>query len=432
MPIAPHPDAEQRAGRKPDRRVLAATVILAAAAGAWVGQQLQKEKARSASPDSPNGDAATALIDWDQARDIAVQMSREDVLSMPERRRLDAEYRELVARCVPIVSQYTGDRLPDAPERTFAFDRVDWVNANIEAFEHMFAPLEGLQLMGDAAKRTVAAELLGTLNQKLLSVEVGLLLGYLARKVLGQYDLTLLGREPMAPGRLYYVEPNIRTAEKTLGLPSDDFRMWLALHETTHAFEFEAHPWLREHFNGMLERYMAFLREDAEALRNRGIGGIRIYLDRVREGSGDSGSWLESLMNAEQRALFNEMQATMCIVEGYSNHVMNAVGKTLLPNYELISRRFEQRQEQRSQADRLLAKLTGLDVKMEQYRLGEKFIDRIVMERGHDFARRVWLGPDYLPTMAEIRQPGLWLARIDHRDGRVPPAPSVLASRSWS
>ncbi len=421
MPIAP--PSETRARRVPDRRVLAAGVVLAAAAGAWLGQRLQQPAAASAD------EAPAPLIDWRQARDIAVQMSREEVLSLPERRRLDAEYRELVARCVPIVSQYTGDHLPDAPERTFAFDRVDWVNANIDAFEHMFAPLEGLNLLGDAAKRTVAAELLGTVNQKILSVEVGLLLGYLARKVLGQYDLTLLGREPMTPGRLYYVEPNIRAAEKTLGLPSADFRMWLALHETTHAFEFEAHPWLRDHFNGMLERYFAFLREDAEKLRARGLGGIRLYVDRIRAGSGDSGSWLEALMDAEQRALFNEMQATMCIVEGYSNHVMNAVGRTLLPNYELISRRFAQRQEQRSQADRLLAKLTGLDVKMEQYRLGEQFIDRIVAERGHDFARRVWDGPDYLPTMTEIRQPSLWLERIDRRDGRIPAAPSVIATR---
>jgi uncharacterized protein (DUF2342 family) len=73
--------------------------------------------------------------------------------------------------------------------------------------------------------------------------------------------------------------------------------------------------------------------------------------------------------------------------------------------------------EQRSQADRLLAKLTGLDVKMEQYRLGEQFIDRIVRERGHGFARRVWSGPSYLPTMAEIRNPERWLARVD---GSVP------------
>ena len=88
--------------------------------------------------------------------------------------------------------------------------------------------------------------------------------------MLGQYDLTLLGREPMAPGRLYYVEPNIRAAEQTLGLPRDEFRMWLALHETTHAFEFEAHPWLRDHFNHMLERYFDFLRQDATTCGRRG------------------------------------------------------------------------------------------------------------------------------------------------------------------
>lgn len=406
----------------PSRKALAATMIIAAAAGAWAGNRLRQMPSTR-----PEADARP-LIDWRQAREIAVAMSRDEVLSMPERRKLDAEFRDLVRRCVPIVSAYTGDTLPDAPERTFAFDRVDWVNANIDAFEAMFAPLEGLNLLGEAANRTVAAEMLGTLNQKVLSAEVGLLLGYLARKVLGQYDLTLLGREPVSAGKLYYVEPNIRAAEQLLGLPRDDFRMWLALHETTHAFEFEAHPWLREHFNGLLERYFAFLKEDAQHLRANGLGGLRTYVDRLRQGTGESGSWLESVMSAEQRELFTEMQATMCLVEGYSNHVMNAVGRTLLPNYELISRRFSERQQHRSQADRLLAKLTGLDVKLEQYRLGEEFIDAIVKARGHDVARRVWDGPDSLPTMAEIKQPQRWLDRMDGRERRRPVAPSVLAS----
>jgi coenzyme F420 biosynthesis associated uncharacterized protein len=414
---------EDRTRRGPDRRILAASVLVAAAAGAWVGQRLQ-EPGRVRSTESP------ALIDWRTAREIAVTMSRDEALSIAERRKLDGEYRALVARCVPIVSEYTGDLLPDAPERTFAFDRVDWVNANIDGFERMFAPLEGLNLLGEAANRSIAGQMFGTLNQKVLSAEVGLLLGYLARKVLGQYDLTLLGREPLGPGRLYYVEPNIKAAEHTLGLPRDEFRMWLALHETTHAFEFEAHPWLRDHFNAMLERYFGFLREDAVNLRSQGLRGLRLYVDRIRSGSGESGSWLESFMNAEQRALFTQMQATMCIVEGYSNHVMNAVGRELLPNYTMISRRFEQRLQQRSQADRLLAKLTGLDVKMEQYRLGEQFIDRVARERGHSFARRVWDGADYLPTMAEIRQPELWLARIDFMDGRIPVPPSSVIAGS--
>jgi coenzyme F420 biosynthesis associated uncharacterized protein len=421
MIMAIAPPVEDHTRRGPDRRILAAGVLLAAAAGAWAGQRLH-EPSRTGSTEPP------PLIDWRTARDIAVTMSRDEALPMADRRKLDAEYRALVARCVPIVSEYTGDLLPDAPERTFAFDRVDWVNANIDGFERMFAPLEGLNLLGDAANRSIAGQMFGTLNQKVLSAEVGLLLGYLARKVLGQYDLTLLGREPLGPGRLYYVEPNIKAAEHTLGLPRDEFRMWLALHETTHAFEFEAHPWLRDHFNDMLERYFGFLREDAMNLRSQGLSSLRLYVDRIRSGSGESGSWLESLMNAEQRALFTRMQATMCIVEGYSNHVMNAVGRELLPNYTMISRRFAQRLQQRSQADRLLAKLTGLDVKMEQYRLGEQFIDRVANERGHSFARRVWDGADYLPTMAEIRQPELWLARIDFMDGRVPAPPSSVTA----
>ena len=410
------------ATRMPSRKALATTLVIAAAAGAWAGTRLRQMPAVTAEPE------ARPLVDWRQAREIAVAMSRDDVLSMPERRKLDTEFRELVRHCVPIVSAYTGDTLPDAPERTFAFDRVDWVNANIDAFEAMFAPLEGLNLLGDAANRTVAAEMMGTLNQKVLSAEVGLLLGYLARKVLGQYDLTLLGREPVSAGKLYYVEPNIRAAEHLLGLPREDFRMWLALHEVTHAFEFEAHPWLREHFNAMLERYFAFLKEDAQQLRATGLSGLRTYADRIRQGTGESGSWLEAVMSEEQRQLFTEMQATMCIIEGYSNHVMNAVGRTLLPNYELISRRFAERQKNRTQADRLLAKLTGLDVKMEQYRLGEEFIDYVVKARGHDFARRVWDGPDSLPTMAEIKQPQRWLDRMDGRAIRRPADPSVLAT----
>src|SRR5690606_17434014 len=120
-------------------------------------------------------------------------------------------------------------------------------------------------------------------NQVAVSYEVGLLLGYMARRVLGQYDLALLGREPVASnGKLYYVEPNIRGIEKKLGLPKDDFRMWLALHETTHAFEFEAHPWVRMHFNGLLDRYMTFLKQDTEFLR-QGVQGLKVFAKRISE-----------------------------------------------------------------------------------------------------------------------------------------------------
>jgi coenzyme F420 biosynthesis associated uncharacterized protein len=385
-----------------------------AAMGVWAGKRIQK----FASKERPDG-----MIDWERSRQIALGMNRGEALTASERQHLDAYYGELVARCIPIVSDYTGTSLPEDGERTYAFDRVDWINANLEGFKRMFAPIEELDISRGA--RNGFGKIWNGVNQSILSYEVGLLLGYMARRVLGQYDLALLGREPVtSTGKLYYVEPNIKGVEGKLGLPRDDFRMWLALHETTHAFEFEAHPWVRLHFNGLLDRYMEFLKQDAEYLK-QGVQGLKVIASRIRghERGQSNGSWIEALMDDEQRALFSEMQALMCVIEGYSNHVMNAVGKTLLSTYDHISRKFEERQRQRSQVDQLFARLTGLDVKMEQYRAGERFIDEIVQRRGHAFAHRVWDKPENLPTMSEIRAPETWIQRID-------PVTSVPASVS--
>jgi len=391
---------------------MAVGMLAGAAAGAWVANRMKE----SAQGKIAVAGEAPPMIDWEQARALATNMNRGAALTAPERAELDARYQELVARCVPIVAAYTGDDLPEAPERTHAFDRVDWINANIDGFRRMFAPLESLNPLLAGKPGTTGGVLLGGLNRTLVSGELGLLLGYLARRVLGQYDLALLGKEPVTTGKLYFVEPNIRAVEEQLGLPPADFRMWLALHETTHAFEFEAHPWLRDHFNGLLERYFALLRDDAERLRLSGLKGLGMFVDRVRAADHGNGSWVESVMSPEQRELFNEMQATMCVVEGYSNHVMNAVGKELLPTYALIARKFEQRQRQRGTAEQIFARLTGLSVKLEQYRLGEAFVNTLVAERGHAVARRIWEGPEFLPSMEEIREPQRWLARVDARD----------------
>lgn len=399
-----------------DRRLIAAGLVAGAAVGA-----VATSKIRSLS--SPD-DAESGVIDWEHARGIAINMNRGHTLTATERARLDRYYRDLVDRCVPIVTKYTGSELPNPLDQTFAFDRVDWINANLEAFKLMFAPIESLNTNPDGSK-SIAAAMWGGLNRTIVSAEVGLLLGYLARRVLGQYDLALLGREPVSGGKLYYVEPNIKYVETALNLPKDEFRMWLALHETTHAFEFEAHPWVREYFNGLLEAYFEYLKQDVDQLKN-GLRGIKIFVDRARAKDKLDGSWIEAVMVPEQRVLFSQMQALMCVVEGYSNHVMNAVGKDLLPNYGGIAKRFEQRQRQRGLAEQLFARLTGLDMKMEQYRLGERFINVVAAERGHDVARRIWEGPAYLPSMDEIKKPELWIARVADQ-GIVPPtAPAVM------
>ena len=397
-----------------DRRLIAAGLVAGAAVGAWASTKL-----RSRTESEP----VTGVIDWEQARTIAINMNRGNTFTATERARLDGYYRDLVARCIPIVSDYMGTELPEPFDKTFAFDRVDWVNANLDAFKVMFAPIEALGATEPAGK-SLAAAMWGGFNRTVVSTEVGLLLGYLARRVLGQYDLALMGREPVTTGKLYYVEPNIKMVESTLRIQPDEFRLWLALHETTHAFEFEAYPWVRAHFNNLLENYFEFFKQDVDQLK-QGWKALKVYVERARSTDRSGASWIEALMMPAQRTLFNEMQALMCIVEGYSNHVMNAVGKQLMPSYETISTRFEQRRAGRGMAEQLFAKLTGLDMKMEQYRLGERFINMIAEQHGHDAVKRIWEGPLNLPSMPEIRHPKRWMDRV--LNGPAVPAPAEPA-----
>ncbi len=385
------------------REMLILGALIGATVGAWVGARARDYAAAQSRP---------RVIDWERARTIAIRMNASSRLSASERVALTRYYRSLVERAVPLIADYTGETLPSPAEHVYAFDRIDWIDANLEGFAEVLRPLEMLpDLPGQPALR-LGLLVWGRLSQAVATTEVGLLLGYLARRVLGQYDLVLLGREPLAAGRLYFVEPNVAWLERVLRLDGSDFRFWLALHETTHAFEFEAHPWLRDYVNGLIHDWVRLLQADTEALK-RVWQAVRDLPSVVR---GDSErSWLELFMSPEQRALFQRLQAVMALIEGYSNHVMHAVGRSIIPTYWAIVHQFERRQQQRSPAEQLLARLTGLDLKLEQYRLGEAFADHVVQNYGHDMLRFVWEGPDYLPTVDELRAPDRWVERVRRR-----------------
>jgi coenzyme F420 biosynthesis associated uncharacterized protein len=402
--------SDQTNGRQQgiNRKMIGAGLLAGAAIGAIATARARGLTLPQEPPDT--------LADWSRVVAIATSMNKADALTMPQRSDLDAAYRSLVEQCVPLVSKYMETKIDSPVERTFAFDRVDWIHANVEAFENLLAPLNDVLARPDA-QHTVISALMGGLNRQIVSAEMGMLLGYLARRVLGQYDLALISGETTGPGNLYFVEPNIAATEHLLGLPKDEFRLWLALHETTHVFQFEGFPWVRPYFQSLLDEYFVFLKSDLGELRH-GMQGVKRMVDRVRAGQGENRSWIESLMTPEQRVVFNRIQALMCIIEGYSNHVMNAVGRDLLSKYDDISRKFEKRQRNRSWGEQLLARITGLDMKLEQYRLGEEFVNAVVDARGHHAALQLWKGPENMPTMEELRAPAAWMNRVLGPQGR--------------
>ncbi|MGQ9676776.1 MAG: zinc-dependent metalloprotease [Chloroflexota bacterium] len=351
------------------------------------------------------------LINWERVRSMALSMSRSDELGpTASRTEMGWQYRQWVRRSEESISRYLGKTLPRALEAVYVFDRTDWIDANLSSFQDMFEPFEKLndRMLGDCS---VGMRLVGSFNQLLLTSQLGALMGYLSARVLGQYDAVLLGKEPIEGGKLYFVEPNISMLQERMGFKPDEFRLWIALHEATHAFEFEAHPWLRGYMNSLLTRYLDAVGDDLSRMQGEN-GGLGQLVQRIAGNVVKGGHFMEWMMTARQRALFQELQALMCLVEGYSNHVMQAVGQDLCSSYHWMKERFEERNKNKTAAEQWFTRLTGLDAKMEQYVLGERFVNEVVRQKGIDFMNKAWESPAMLPNMDEIRQPDRWIQRV--------------------
>jgi coenzyme F420 biosynthesis associated uncharacterized protein len=354
--------------------------------------------------------AREGLVDWPAVERFAVGRLAQapGTLSADELRATEPAYAEAMARIVPALSSALGTELPGVVERSGVVDRAGWVRANTASFASLIGKLEKDLLDqvvppgGGLAKATMALA-----NRWITTRQLGLLLGFMGQRVLGQYDIALLSAEA-APGRLLFVEENIRETAQTLGLPLGPFRTWIALHETTHAFEFEAHPWLRPYLASRLERQLSLFGGDVRGMGREAMRG----LGRALRGEGTGEHWMERLMGEEQRRLFRETQAVMSLLEGFSDYVMDDVGKDLVPDVERISARFHERRTKRTPFERAILRITGLDLKLEQYKRGEIFVRAIADARGKAALARLWEGPETLPRDGEIEQPERWMARV--------------------
>ncbi len=273
--------ADRRSMR--DDRVLQTGLLVGAAIGAAVtvlGRRAEKH-------------ARQGLVDWPAVERSAAARARRAPgrLTPAELRASQAAYDEAMRRVVPALSEALGSDLPGVVDRVGVVDRAGWISANISGFAAIMSRLEGPlleQLVPPDAG--LGASAMALANRWLTTRQLGLLLGFMAGRVLGQYDLAILTAET-TPGRLLFVEENIRQTARSLDVPLDDFRTWIALHETTHAFEFEAHPWLRPYLAERLEAQLAAFSRDVPALGRETMQRLGAWL----RGEG-GGSWIERLM----------------------------------------------------------------------------------------------------------------------------------------
>ncbi len=377
-----------------------AGVLVGALAGvgvAWLNRRVQRI-------------ARGGLVDWPRAERLAAaHLARvPGSLDAAAIGRAGASYDAAMRRIVPALEAELGTPLPGVVGRHAAVSRADWARANLVAFRQLYGHIE--DALGERLRPhegNLGEGLAALMNRSLATRQIAFVLGYLGTRVLGQYDIALLSAEAR-PGQLLFVEENIRSTAESLRVPVDDFRVWVALHETTHAFEFEAHPWLRPYLAERMERQIAGLIDDSRLLSMDGLGQL-VRRWRTRDGGG----FLESLLDPEQRRLFRETQTLMSLLEGFGDWVMDRVGASFLPDVALLRERFEARRSQpRRGLDGIMSRLMGMDLKLAQYRRGEQFVAGVASTGGAGAVARLWDGPESLPTEAELGDPAAWVRRV--------------------
>ena len=231
------------------------------------------------------------------------------------------------------------------------------------------------------------------------------MLGFLASKVLGQFDPF---HEP--DGRLLLVAPNIVHVERELEADPHDFRLWVCLHEETHRVQFTAVPWMREHMFGQIQKFAETM--EPSGLLEDGLTRVLEGLKNARAGGSSGGSLLDVVGTPEQKELLDGLTGVMSLLEGHADVVMDGVGPTVIPSVAKIRAKFNERRKGVGVLDRLLRRVLGLDAKMAQYRDGAAFVRAVVDKAGMSGFNVVWEQPEHLPTRAEIADPDAWMARV--------------------
>jgi len=343
------------------------------------------------------------MVDWTLARRIAGLAAGQRTEAAPP---FDAAV--LSAEMEGPVASYTRLALASPTPSAEVVSRAEWAAVNLDTLSHILDPVAAR--LDD--RLAFAGPLAGALRAgaaATLAAEAGLVMGYLSSRVLGQYDVSLLGAE--TEPRLLFVGSNLEGAVRDLGVDADSFGRWICAHELTHVFQFQGVPWLRKHMSGLLRRYVATLEVRIESGSAGGLPSLpdpSRLVEMFREGG------LAALVQTpEQRALMEEIQAAMSVIEGYSEHVMDVIAADVIPGHELLREAMDRRRRSRSAPQRIIERLLGFDVKLRQYELGKKFADAVVEQGGIEALNRVWSSPEALPSSDELQHPKSWLKRTE-------------------
>jgi coenzyme F420 biosynthesis associated uncharacterized protein len=341
-----------------------------------------------------------STVDWDTAISVAGRFSGSYPLADTYHERKFAMTADgYVARASEMVADETGLSLPGSPV-VGVITRQEWVRTNADSFAALMSPIEESLAKTSGVGSATAGKVMG--------MEIGAVLGFLSKRVLGQYELVLPTGDDDRGDTVLFVGANVLAMERKYEFRPSHFRFWVALHECAHRAQFTGVPWMREYFLTLVGELVASSKTSggqvARIVRELARG------DTSREDLlGDSGL-IGLFASPEQKVVLDKVQALMSLLEGHGHVVMDRIGERKIIDVARMSSVLSTRRKDPRTA--AFMKLIGIEMKLKQYEQGARFITGVEKAASWDALSMAWESPETLPTIAEIGDPSKWLDRM--------------------
>jgi putative hydrolase len=383
------------------------------------------------------GDLAKLLgqggqIPWDAARSLALAVATEGQ-SEPNVEPVDRIKLEQLARVAELqVSNVTGlsTSIGGQGLNVVPVNRALWATKTLDAFRPLLErlaaslgprpdddtadlPADPDDLSPDDQVAAMVGPMLQAMQPTMVAMTAGSMVGHLARRSFGQYDLPIPRPQP---DELLIVVPNLDAFGSEWSLPDDDLKLWICLHEIAHHTVLGV-PHVRARLDDLIGRFATGFRNDPHALEQH-LGNLEggpedDLLGQLQQVLGEPGALLGAIQSDEQRALQPQLEATVAVVVGVVDHVMDQVGAKLIGSYGMLTEALRRRRVMTTEADRFVERMLGLELTQSTYDRGAAFVDGVVERAGEEGLARLWESETMLPSPPELDAPGLWLARID-------------------
>lgn len=355
---------------------------------------------------------AAGPVNWEVARQVAIWVAtRGEEEPTPDPSEAD-HLADLVRLAELRVADYTEMPLGPQTGQIGVVNRTGWIESSGAGTRYILNKLaERLSnaMRGDVNHQNPLEAVIEPLMPAIFGAQIGILMGYMATRILGQFDILL----PRTDGnRILMVLPNLKAVTEDYDLEKEEFLLWVAAHEVAHKVEFGI-PWVRRHFTRLVENAISQIEIDPDSIVDRFANFDLTDVDSIENVFGDPAGMLGVMFTPADTERILELHTFMTLLEGYAEHVMDAAISDVVPNVGTMREVLTRHRADRPVSERILERLLGIDLKRKQYMKGEEFCRTIVQNEGLQTLNKMWDSEKNFPTSEEVEMPQMWQLRIE-------------------